>query len=95
MRTLRRVKRGTRPLLLELRRACQYGFTPAEMDEMAAIKKSDCPTGEGIIDWQTVCDVAKENGAKVFIIEREYDYKGDDIFCCVAEDLAYVRTIRE
>lgn len=65
------------------------------LDERLAIKKSDCPTGEGIIDWQNICDVAKENGAKVFIIEREYDYKGDDIFGCVAEDLTYVRTIRE
>ena len=62
---------------------------------MAAIKKSDCPTGEGIIEWQKVCDIARANGAKVFIIEREYDYKGDDIFGCVAEDLTYMRTIQE
>ena len=65
------------------------------LDEMAAVQKTNCPTGEGIIDWQKVCDTASANGAKAFIIEREYDYKGDDIFSCVAEDLAHMKTIQE
>lgn len=64
------------------------------LEEMAAIKRTDCPTGEGIVDWQLVCDTASAHGAKAFIVEREYDYKGDDIFGCVAEDLAYMKTIR-
>lgn len=64
------------------------------LDEIMAIKKTDCPTGEGIVDWQQVCDAAAAHGAKAFIVEREYDYKGDDIFGCVAEDLAYMKTIR-
>ena len=62
---------------------------------MAAVQKTNCPTGEGIIDWQKICDTASANGAKAFIIEREYDYKGDDIFSCVAEDLAHMKTIQE
>lgn len=65
------------------------------LDEMDAVKKTDCPTGQGIIDWQRVYDVAKENGVQAYIIEREYDYKGNDIFGCVAEDLAHMRTIQE
>lgn len=65
------------------------------LDEIAAVQQTDCPTGEGIVDWQLVCDTARAHGAETFIVEREYDYRGDDIFGCVAEDLAYLKTITE
>lgn len=64
------------------------------LDEMKKVKQTDCPTGEGIVDWQLVCDTASKHGAQAYIVEREYDYKGNDIFGCVAEDLAYMKTIR-
>ncbi len=38
--------------LLELRRACQYGFTPAEMDEMAAIIRNAYT--RAINSWDTI-----------------------------------------
>lgn len=64
-------------------------------DEMARVQRTNCPTGAGIIDWQNIYEVAKANGAQAYIVEREYDYKGDDIFGCVAEDLAHLKTIKE
>lgn len=69
-------------------------FPQSFLDEMAAIQKTNCPTGEGIIDWQQIKTVADANGAKAYIVEREYDYKGQDIFGCITEDLAHLKTIQ-
>jgi len=50
------------------------------------------PAGTGIIDWQKVRDAAVAQGTEAFIIEREFDYAGD-IFKCVAEDCAFLKTL--
>ncbi len=62
-------------------------------DELARVKKSNCPTGQGIVDWKKIKAVGDEIGIKAYIVEREYDYKGGDIFGCVAEDLAALKEI--
>ncbi|MBR2263973.1 MAG: sugar phosphate isomerase/epimerase [Firmicutes bacterium] len=50
------------------------------------------PTGQGIFDWSELKKTADAQGTKAYIVEREYDYQGD-IWKCIAEDLAYLRTI--
>lgn len=65
------------------------------LDEFKAVQQTDCPTGEGIIDWTNICRIGRAIGVKAYIVEREYDYKGGDIFGCVAEDLAYMRKVQE
>jgi len=54
--------------------------------------KWNVTTGKGIIDWPVVRDAALAQGAEAFIIEREYDYAGD-IFKCVTEDCAYLKSL--
>lgn len=67
---------------------------PAEVIEnMQATLRTNCPTCQGIIDWAKVERVAKANGAKAFIVEREYDYKGGDILGCVREDLEALKKL--
>ncbi len=62
-------------------------------DELAAVKRTNCPTGKGIIDWKKIKAVGDRIGIKAYIVEREYDYKGGDIYGCVAEDLAALKEI--
>ena len=50
---------------------------------------------EVITSVRRIKEQIEEETANMQKAEREYDYKGNDIFGCVAEDLAYVRTIRE
>ena len=49
-------------------------------------------SGKGIVDWPTVRDAAIVGGAEVFIVEREHVYAGD-IFKCVEEDCAFLKTL--
>lgn len=51
------------------------------------------PTGTGLIDWPKVVEAALAQGAEGFVVEREFDYKGDDIMACVAADCEYVKTL--
>lgn len=70
---------------------------PIFTDEMkqAMLKRQmiDVPSGKGIVDWPKVKAVADAQGAVAYVVEREYDYKGDDMFGCVREDLEYFKTI--
>ncbi len=50
------------------------------------------PTGQGIFNWSELKKTADAQGTQAYIVEREYDYQGD-IWKCIAEDLAYLRTI--
>ena len=59
------------------------------------IAATDCPTGKGIIDWVNIKKLADQAGAGSYVIEREWDYKGDDIFGCVKEDVESLRKILE
>ena len=51
----------------------------------------DCPTGQGINDWNAIKAAADAQGCEYYIVEREYTYKGTRIDC-LREDLEYLRT---
>ena len=65
-------------------------------DEMKAAideaHKMNTPQGKGIVDWNAVKAAADAQGAKAYIVEREWDYL-DDIFQCVKEDYEFMRTL--
>lgn len=69
---------------------------PVFTDEMKAAlderMRMNVPTGKGLIDWSVVKKTADAQGAKAYIVEREWDYAGD-IFQCVTEDIAHLKTI--
>ena len=65
------------------------------IEERERIAATDCPTGKGIIDWVNIKKLADQAGAGSYVIEREWDYKGDDIFGCVKEDVESLRKILE
>ena len=54
--------------------------------------KWNVAAGKGIIDWNAVKDAALAQGAKAFVVEREYDYAGN-IFTCVEEDYAFLKNL--
>ena len=70
---------------------------PIFTEEMKAVmlerQKMNVPTGTGMIDWSLIKKTADAQGAKAYIVEREWDYKGNDIFGCVKEDLDYLKKI--
>lgn len=67
-------------------------FPPELLAKFKEQNSWNVPSGEGIVDWPAVRDAALAQGAKAFIIEREFDYKGD-IFACVTEDCAYLKSL--
>ena len=68
-------------------------FSEEMKAQMLETKKMNVPSGTGIVDWKAVKAAADAQGAKAYIVEREWDYKGDDIFGCVKEDWEYLRTV--
>ena len=68
-------------------------FPPELLAHLQEMKTLDCPTGKGLTNWKVVRDIANKAGAGIYIIEREWDYKGDDIFGCVKEDIDSLREI--
>ncbi|HIS48010.1 MAG TPA: sugar phosphate isomerase/epimerase [Candidatus Scybalocola faecigallinarum] len=52
--------------------------------------KMDCPTGQGINDWNAIKAAADAQGCAAYIVEREYTYKGTRLDC-LKEDIAYLR----
>jgi hypothetical protein len=54
--------------------------------------RMNVPTGTGLIDWPLVKKVADAQGAKAYIVEREWDYK-NDIFACVKEDWEFLSRV--
>ncbi len=67
-------------------------FTPEMIAEMDERMRMNVPTGKGLIDWSKVRDVADAQGAKAYIVEREWDY-ANDIFQCVKEDYDFLSKI--
>lgn len=67
-------------------------FTEEMKAKMLETKKMNVPSGKGIVDWKAVKAAADAQGAKAYIVEREWDYLGD-IFACVKEDWEYLRTV--
>lgn len=67
-------------------------FTEEQKQIMADRQHMNVPTGKGIFDWNKVKAVADAQGAKAYIVEREWDYL-NDIFACVKEDIEYLKKI--
>jgi len=67
-------------------------FTPELLAKLEEHRKINCKLGDGIINMPNLKKVADEQGAKAYIVEREYGYTGD-IFTSLAEDLIYLRNI--
>ncbi|MBS5522453.1 MAG: sugar phosphate isomerase/epimerase [Clostridiales bacterium] len=62
-----------------------------EMKKANELKMSmDCPTGQGINDWNAIKAAADAQGCHIYIVEREYTYKGTRMDC-LKEDLEYLR----
>ncbi|MDR1117097.1 MAG: sugar phosphate isomerase/epimerase [Oscillospiraceae bacterium] len=62
------------------------------MEEMNETRKMNSPQGKGIVDWKGVKTAADAQGARAYIVEREWDYL-DDIFQCVKEDVEFMKTV--
>lgn len=61
-----------------------------EMKKANELKmQMDCATGEGINDWNAIKAAADAQGCEIYIVEREYTYKGSRIDC-LKEDLEYL-----
>lgn len=67
-------------------------FTPEQKALLDHRQQTNVPSGKGIVDWKAVRKAADAQGAKAYIVEREWDYCGD-IFRCVKEDWEYLRTV--
>ncbi len=67
-------------------------FTPELLAKLEEHRKINCKLGDGIINVPNLKKVADEQGARAYIVEREYGYTGD-IFTSLAEDLIYLRNI--
>lgn len=67
-------------------------FTPEMRAAMDDRMKMNVPMGKGLIDWKKVKATADKQGAKAYIVEREWDYL-NDIFACVKEDIEFLKTV--
>jgi len=67
-------------------------FTDEMKEKLEKYMQMNVPTGTGLIDWSLIKKTADAQGAKAYIVEREWNYKGD-IFACVNEDLNYLKKI--
>lgn len=67
-------------------------FTDELKAQLAERMRMNVPTGTGLIDWAEVKKVADAQGAKAYIVEREWDYK-NDIFACIKEDWEYLSKV--
>ena len=67
-------------------------FTDEMKAAMAERMRMNVPTGKGLIDWSEIKAVADAQGAKAYIVEREWDYAGD-IFQCVKDDWVHLSRI--
>ena len=67
-------------------------FTAEMKAAMMEKRKMNSPMGKGLVDWKAVKAAADAQGAKAYIVEREYDYL-NDIFQCVKEDVDFLKTV--
>jgi len=66
---------------------------PEVIEQFRKENEWNVAAGKGVIDWPVVVKAAKDQGAEAFIVEREFDYLGNDIFKCVEEDCAFLKTL--
>lgn len=67
-------------------------FTPEMIAAMQERQRMNVPTGKGLIDWSAIKKTADAQGAKAYVVEREWDYAGD-IIQCVKEDWEFLSKI--
>ncbi len=67
-------------------------FTDEVKAQLAERMRMNVPTGTGLIDWAAVKKAADAQGAKAYIVEREWDYQ-NDIFQCVKEDWEFLSKV--
>ena len=59
------------------------------IDKFKDQNKWNVQSGMGIVNWRAIVDAALNQGTEAFIIEREFDYKGD-IFKCLEDDCYFL-----
>lgn len=59
---------------------------------LSEFRKINCKLGDGIINMPEFVKVADAQGAKAYVVEREYEYTGN-IFTSIAEDLQYLKAL--
>lgn len=50
----------------------------------------NCPTGQGLLDWNEVKQLCNKTGIDLFVVEREASYGGKKRLECLAEDVKYL-----
>lgn len=50
----------------------------------------NCPTGQGLLDWNEVKQLCNKTGIDLFVVEREASYNGHSRLYCLAEDVKYL-----
>lgn len=64
-------------------------FTPEMQAVFDEHRKINCKLGDGIINMPEIKKAADAQGAKAYIVEREYAYTGDP-FTTILEDYHYL-----
>jgi len=69
--------------------------TKKKIDEMQRARMErlswNCPTGQGLLNWNEVKQLCNRIGIDLFVVEREASYGGNSRLACLREDLAYLR----
>ncbi len=50
----------------------------------------NCPTGQGLLDWNEVKQLCNKTGIDLFVVEREASYDGHSRLYCLAEDVKFL-----
>lgn len=67
-------------------------FTPEQKARLEEHQKINCKLGEGLINMPELKKAADAQGAKAYIVEREYAYTGDN-FTTILADHAYLSSL--
>ena len=67
-------------------------FTPELQAIFDERRKINCRLGDGIINMPDIKQAADAQGAKAYIVEREYAYTGDP-YTTILEDLEYLKKL--
>ncbi len=51
----------------------------------------NCPTGQGLLDWNEIKQLCNKVGIDLFVVEREASYGGKKRLECLAEDVKFLR----
>lgn len=65
---------------------------PDIMKQIDEDRRMNYPQGTGVVNWKAIKSEADAQGAKAYVVEREWDYL-DDIFACVKADYEFMKTV--